>query len=31
MPALTLTISLPEPLYERLRSRAERAGRSLED
>src|SRR5262245_6780782 len=30
MPALTLTISLPEPLYERLRSRAERAGRSLE-
>jgi plasmid stability protein len=31
MPALTLTISLPESLYEHLLSRAERAGRSLED
>jgi plasmid stability protein len=30
MPALTLTISLPEPLYERLRDRAQRSGRSIE-
>lgn len=30
MPVLTVTLSLPEPLYERLRKRAERAGRSLE-